>query len=35
VTVVSRRDSLSARLALAAREVIYLDTLHRHELQTA
>jgi hypothetical protein len=35
VTVVSRRDSLSARLALAAREVIYLDTLHRPELQTA
>jgi len=27
VTVVSRRRSLSARLALAAREVVYLDTL--------
>src|SRR5271154_474160 len=27
VTVVSRRDSLSARLAFAAGEVIYLDTL--------
>jgi hypothetical protein len=27
VTVVSRRDSLSAQLALAAREVIYLDSV--------
>ena len=27
MTVVSRRDSLSARLAFAASEVIYLDTV--------